>query len=192
MENNRKKEYNVDDLFINRWSPRSMIGENISKEKLMMLFEAAKWAPSSYNGQPWRFIYVSRDSEKWNNFFNLLVDFNKQWCKNASVLFILVSKKHFDHNGELNAHHTFDSGSAWMSLALQASKLGLVSHGMAGFDVDGAAKMLNLSDEYKVEMMGAIGVKGERENLPKEMQESEKPNGRKQLNEIVFEEEFRP
>src|SRR5213594_1415571 len=109
---NRTSNYPVLNLIINRWSPRAMSGEPISDVQLMTLFEAARWAPSSYNNQPWRFIYAKRNSKHWDTILNLLVDFNKQWCANASALVVIISKKTFDYNGKPSVTHQFDSGAA--------------------------------------------------------------------------------
>ncbi|MGH7790937.1 MAG: nitroreductase family protein, partial [Thermodesulfobacteriota bacterium] len=115
----RKPEFDVDEIFLNRWSPRAMSGEEISEAELMSLFEAAKWAPSSFNNQPWRFLYSRRDSENWGLFFNLLAEFNQAWAKNASALIVIISRKTFDHNGKPSRTHSFDTGAAWQNLALQ-------------------------------------------------------------------------
>ncbi|HOJ59145.1 MAG TPA: nitroreductase family protein [bacterium] len=186
----RKAEYPVDDLFINRWSPRAMSGEAISRDELMSLFEAARWAPSSFNNQPWRFLYASRDTPEWNLFFDLLVEFNQSWTKNAAVLVVIVSKKNFDHNGQPSLTHSFDAGAAWASLALQGFKNGLVVHGMQGFDYDKAKTVLNIPDDYQVEAMAAIGKPGRKEDLPDALRERETPSSRKPLAEIVREGKF--
>ena len=186
----RIKEHNVDDLFINRWSPRAMSGEEMPDEDLMTLFEAARWAPSSFNGQPWRFLYAKRNSEYWDLFFNLLDDWNKSWCKNASVLILLISKNNFEHNDKPDYHASFGAGTAWENLALQASMKGLVAHGMAGLDRDRARKDLDVPDSYKVEAMIAVGKKGNIEDLPEELRKIENPSGRKELKEIIFEGKF--
>jgi len=163
----------------------------INKEELMNLFEAAKWAPSSYNNQPWRFIYALKNTRSWNELFDLLVDFNKSWCKNASALVVVISKKTFDHNGEHSITHSFDTGAAWENIALQASINGLVSHGMQAFDYAKAKKILEIPENYNVEIMIAIGKPGKKEDLPKELQEREIPSGRKKINEIIFEGRFK-
>ncbi len=188
--NNRKSEYKVDKLFPSRWSPRAMSG-TVSKEELMSLFEAARWAPSSYNNQPWRFIYSIKGTKHWNKLFDLLIDFNKMWVKDAGALIVIISKKTFDHNGELSITHSFDTGAAWSNLALQASIMGLVAHGMQGFDYVKAKKELNIPDGYDVEAMIAIGKLGKKEDLPKEIQEREFPSDRKKISEIVFEGGFK-
>ena len=188
--NNRRIGYDIDPIFPNRWSPRAMSGERINDEDLFSLFEAARWAPSSYNNQPWRFIYAKRDTKNWNLFFNLLTKGNKVWAKNSAVLVVVASKKTLDYNGKPSITHSFDAGAAWENLALQGSLMGLVTHGMEGFDYEKAKKELEIPDEYQVEAMIAIGRPGRKENLPQELQEREVPSDRKKMSEIVFEGKF--
>ncbi len=187
----RKKEYPIEDVFINRWSPRAMSGEPLEKKELMTLFEAARWAPSSYNNQPWRFIYARKGTDYWLDFFNILSEGNKKWAINASVLVVIASKKTFDYNGKPSITHSFDTGSAWENLALQASMMGLVAHGMQGFDYDKAKGILEIPEEYDVEAMIALGKPGQKENLPEKLRESEFPSGRKDISEITMEGRFR-
>lgn len=187
----RKSTFPIEPFLLNRWSPRAMTGEALTDEELMPLFEAARWAPSSYNAQPWRFLFARRDTPEFAKFLDLLIDFNKQWCQNAAVLVCIISHNTFEHNGKPAATHSFDTGSAWMSLALQASAQGLVTHGMQGFDYEKAKKSLHIPDGYTVEAMAAIGKKAPKESLPKEMQEREAPSDRKPLKEIIMEGKFR-
>ena len=187
----RKPEFDIDEIFLNRWSPRAMSGEEISEAELMSLFEAAKWAPSSFNNQPWRFLYTRRDSENWGLFFNLLAEFNQAWAKNASALIVIISRKTFDHNGKPSRTHSFDTGAAWQNLALQGALKGLVVHGMQGFDYDKAREVLNVSDDYEVEAMVAVGMPGKVEELPEKLREREFPSTKKRLSEIVFEGKLR-
>ncbi len=185
----RKPEYPINPLFLDRWSPRAMSGESLKDEELMSLFEAAKWAPSSSNIQPWRFIYAKRNSKNWDKFFNLLVEFNQLWCKNASALICLIAKKTDDNNSP-NRNALSDAGAAWMSLALQASLKNLVAHGMAGFDVEKTRKELKIPDDYEIVHMIAVGKPAPPSVLPERMQKSESPNSRKNISEIVFDGEF--
>jgi nitroreductase len=187
----RKPEYDVDEIFLNRWSPRAMSGEEISEDELMTLFEAAKWAPSSFNNQPWRFLYARRNTENWLPFFNLLAEFNQAWAKNASALIVITSKKTFEHNGKPARTHSFDAGAAWQNLALQGSARGLGVHGMQGFDYDKAREVLNVPDDCEVEAMVAVGKPGNKEELPEKLREREFPSARKKLSEIVFEGMFK-
>lgn len=187
----RKPEYEIDPLFFNRWSPRSMSGEDINREDLMRLFEAARWAPSSYNNQPWRFLYARRDTDPWAVFFDLLVEANRAWAKRAAALIVVVSKKTFDHNGKPSITHSYDTGAAWQNAALQGSLLGLVVHGMQGFNYDKARTVLNVPDEFQVEAMIAVGKPGMKEDLPPALQEREFPSERKNVFEIALEGGFR-
>ncbi|MBU0629146.1 MAG: nitroreductase family protein [Nanoarchaeota archaeon] len=189
--NNRELEYSTSEIFPTRWSPRSMSGGEITGEELMSLFEAARWAPSAYNNQPWRFIYAKKNTVHWDILFNLLADGNKVWVKNAAALIVVVSKTTFDHNNKPSITHSLDTGSAWENLALQGSIIGLVVHGMQGFDYEKAKIQLNISNEYQVEAMAAIGKPGKKENLPKELQEKEFPSDRKKISEIAFEGSFK-
>jgi len=185
--NQRKAKHKINDLFIKRWSPRAMSGKPIKQEELMQIFEAARWAPSSYNGQPWHFLYAKRDTKEWNIFFKLLVEFNQQWVKNAAILCVVLSKKIFDHNGKPNSTHSFDTGAAWENLALQGSIINIVVHGMAGFDYDKAKTVLKIPDDYDVEAMIAIGKPGKKEDLPEAMREKEFPSERKKVEQFVTE-----
>lgn len=183
----RKPEFPVDSIFIYRWSPRAMSGEVISKGELMPLFEAAKWAPSSYNNQPWRFLYAIKDTVYWKIFFDLLTDFNKQWVKNAGALILVLSKKNFEFNNKPSITHRFDTGSAFENLMLQGNLLGYVVHAMEGFDYNKARKELNISDDYDIECMVAVGKPGKKGDLPDELNKQESPSQRKKINEIAFE-----
>ena len=179
----RKPEYEILPLFYTRWSPRAMTGEVMTKEELLPLFEAARWAPSSYNNQPWRFI-VAVGKEK-GQFMNFLGDFNRQWCKNASALVVIVSSNLFDHNKNSSITHSFDTGAAWMSLALEGARRGLVVHGMEGFDYETVKQKLSIPETYTVEMMFAVGKPAKPSLLPEEMAKMEIPNTRKPVKEFV-------
>lgn len=181
----RKIDHPITSLLAQRWSPRSMTGEPLPHDELLSLFEAARWAPSSYNNQPWVFLYAQRDTEHWDLFFNLLVEFNQSWTKNAAALVVVVSRKNFYHNEKPCPTHSFDTGAAWMSLAIEATSRGLVAHGMAGFDYEKARKDLEIPDDYQVEAMIAIGKQAPKEKLPPALQEKEAPAPRKSLKEFL-------
>jgi len=182
----RKSEHNVAELFLNRWSPRAMSGEEIDEATLFSLFEAAKWAPSSNNNQPWRFIYGRRNTKNWTTFFNLLAEGNQEWAKNAAVLIVVISKTTFDNSKHARTH-SYDAGAAWENFALQGSLRGLVVHGMQGFDYDKAKEVLGIPDGYQVEAMIAVGKYGKKEKLPQYQQEREFPSARKNTSEIAME-----
>ncbi len=187
----RPTSYSVHPLLFNRWSPRSMTGEPMSDEELLPLFEAARLAPSSYNNQPWRFLLARRNSAHWNLFYNLLIPFNQEWTKNAAALLVIISKNTFEHNGKPARTHSYDTGAAWMSLALEGSGRGFVVHGMEGFDYEKARKDLKIPDDYTVEAMAAIGKRAPKEKLSSELQKREQPSGRKPLQDILIEGVFK-
>ncbi len=176
-------------VFVDRWSPRAMSGEEIPKEELLTLFEAARWAPSSMNNQPWRILYVSRGTAQWPLFLDLLVESNKVWCVNAAALAVLISKTTFE-NGKPCRTHSYDCGAAWMSLALQGSMMDLVVHGMQGFDYERARTALNIPDDCQVEAMAAIGRPGPIDGLPEALQVRETPGDRRSLEQTICEGAF--
>lgn len=177
-------------MILNRWSPRAMSGEKLTNGELMPLFEAARWAPSSFNGQFWRFIYAKRGTKNWKSFFNLLAKPNQAWCKDAGVLVVILSRKNFEYNGKPARTHSFDTGSAWENLALEGTRRGLVVHGMQGFDYTKAKKVVKAPKNYDVMAMIAIGKKGKKKDLPEELQKMESLSQRKPLKEIAMEGKF--
>ena len=163
-----------------------MTGEELSDEELMPLFEAARWAPSSYNAQLWRFVYAKRQTEFWDPFVDLLLEGNKAWAQQAAVLVVVTSRKLFERNDKPAATYAFDAGAAWENLALEGTRRGLVVHGMQGFDYEKARRALHVPDAYEVLAMIAIGKRAPKESLPVPLQEMERPNDRRPLNEIVI------
>lgn len=193
----RKPQHKVADPILNRWSARAMSGELVTKDELMSLFEAARWAPSSYNNQPWRFVYATRDSKDWKKFMDLLVPFNQEWCKNAGALVAIVASKKFTDAipdpklvGSPSNTHSFDTGAAWQNFALQGHINGLVVHGMEGLDYDKAKKALNIPDDFALQAIAAVGHPGDANDLPEGMRAYEKPSDRKPVEDLVFEGEF--
>jgi nitroreductase len=186
----RQADHPIEPYFLRRWSPRAMSGEPITMEQVNTLFEAARWAPSTYNEQEWRFLYARRDTPEWPLIHGLLGEFNQIWCAKAALLCVVVAHKVFERNAKPNPVHLFDAGSAFMSLALQGTAMGLVVHGMAGFDYERAAKELNVPDEYAVIAMFTVGHHGKIEDLPEPMREGEVPSGRKKVSEISCEGRF--
>lgn len=187
----RKADFFIEPLLLDRWSPRAMSGEEISRDELMRLFEAARWAPSSFNAQQWRALYARRNTEHWQTFFDLLVDANKSWAKNAAVLVVFISRKNFEHNEEPSVTHSYDCGAAWENFVLQGFQQGLVVHGMQGFDYERARTELRIPDEFQIEAMTAVGKPGAKESLPEKLRQRESPNDRRKLSESVFEGSFR-
>ena len=128
-----------------------------------------------------------RETEHWDGFFDLLVDANKVWAKNAAVLIVIISKENFDYNGKPSRTHSLDTGAAWQNMDLQGSLMGLVVHAMQGFDYDKAKSELKVKEGYTVEAMVAVGREGEKDDLPEALKEREFPSGRKKISEIAFE-----
>ncbi len=174
--NSRTAAHEIEPLFLERWSPRSFTGENMPDTELFRLFEAARWAPSSSNRQPWRFLYAKRDTPDWVLFFDCLKPGNQRWADAASVLLAVVSKrtapvKDSDEVRE-DYSHSFDTGAACMALALQAAALGWGAHAMGGFDLDRAIAALRVPDDYRMECMIAVG------RLHEDPEAPAKPNDR--------------
>jgi nitroreductase len=168
-----------------------MSGEPISPDELAVLFEAARWAPSAGNTHPWRILYAHRDTEQWPLFFNLLVERNQIWCRNAAALLLFISRKTNEQSGRALITHSYDTGAAWENLALQGTLKGLVVHGMAGFDYARARTTLNIPDDFNVEAMAAVGRPGPITVLPEDSQARESPNTRRPISELVFEGPYR-
>ena len=189
--NERHSDYPIDPMFLNRWSPRSFTGESISKEDLLTILEAAHWAPSSYNSQPWRFLFAHRDTTEWNKFLDLLVPLNRSWAQDAAALVVLVSDPLMQPPGAdkpVPSHtHSLDAGTASGFLALQAYLMGWYAHGMVGFDMDRAFAELNVPAGNRVEAAYAIGRRGDPGKLPEMLRTREAPNARKPLAEVAFE-----
>lgn len=195
QSNSRVADHPIDPQFVNRWSPRAFTGADISEETVLTFMEAARWAPSSYNSQPWRFIYARRGTAHWDGLLGLLNDFNRSWAQNASVLIIVLSKTIFTPPGASAPApaitHSFDTGSAWAYMALQASLSGWHAHGMAGFDRDKARVELGVPADFSVEAAVAIGKLGDKSLLPERMQAGETPSSREPLEKLAFEGKFR-
>jgi nitroreductase len=193
ISNSRQSEFPVDPFFLDRWSPRAFRPEVMTPETISTILDAAHWAPSSGNNQPWRFVYALRDTEHWSRLLALLNPGNQRWAQNASALIFIVSKTYrLSKEGEhrLAYTHSFDTGAAWFSAAAQAMKLGYHAHGMEGFDMQKAVEVLAIPDGYRVEAAAAIGKIAEKETLPEDLREREKPNDRKPLSDIAFEGKF--
>ena len=187
----RQADHPIDKLFLDRWSPRAMSGESIPEAQLMTLFEAARWAPSSFNNQPWRILYARRDTENWPVFFDLLADSNKVWAHRAAALLLFISKTTFDHNGKPSVTHSYDTGAAWANLALQGTISGVVVHGMQGFDYARARSALKIPEEYQIEAMAAVGTPAPIDVLPEKLQQRETPSDRRKLDQTICEGVFR-
>ena len=176
----------VDQQFVNRWSPRSMSGQALSKDQMAGLVEAARWSPSCFNLQPWRFIYSLKDDDYWEKFLGLLIDVNRLWAERAGAVVILLSIDRSSEFEDLSPTAAFDTGSAWMSLALQAQTMGLVSHAMWGFHHEAVAEVINMPSNMSARAMIAIGYPGDPADLPEKYQDREFPSSREPLESLMF------
>ncbi|HVW79268.1 MAG TPA: nitroreductase family protein [Alloacidobacterium sp.] len=177
----------VEDLFLRRWSPRAFADKDVSNEDLRKIFEAARWAASSYNEQPWRFFLGRRGDDTYKKIFDALVEFNQGWAGSAPVLILSVASNKFLHNGSPNQYALHDTGAATISIALQATALGLHTHSMAGFSHEKARKAFNVPADYDIGAVTALGYFGDPATLRDQMRATEEsPRRRKPLSEIVL------
>ncbi len=185
-------DYPIHELLQKRWSPRAFSERLIDTELLNQLFEAARWAPSSYNEQPWRFIVARKDNEEaYDQLASVMNDFNQSWAMDAPVLVLALTKTTFDLDGRDNPHAGHDLGQAIAHLTFEATKNDLYVHQMAGILPEKARELYNISDDYNPMTMFAIGYKGQPESLNDKMKKQEtSPRIRKDLDEIVFDGEW--
>ena len=185
--NPRKPVAEIDSMFLDRWSPRAFETQPLTHSEIASLFEAARWSPSCYNEQPWLFLYAVTDKDR-KRFLEALVEGNRLWAGRAPMLLFVLCRHAFSHNGKENRHAPFDAGAAWMALALQARKLGLHAHAMAGFSRDKAYEILRVSpDEYDIMAAVAVGRRASPDVLPEAVAAKERPNERKELAAVARE-----
>ena len=187
----RQTEHDILPLFLHRWSPRAYTGEEIPDAVLFAAFEAARWAPSGSNAQPWRFLYAKRGGAKWPLFLDLLLPGNRAWAEKASALILIVSKKTGirQRDGQIGPlpSRSFDSGAAWQNFSLQANASGWHTRGIGGYDREKARPALRVPEDYDLENFVAIGKQADRSTLSEELQQKEAPTSRLPLQELVLE-----
>ncbi len=177
---------NIHPVIKNRWSPRSFSDKAVSSEQLQRILEAARWAPSSFNEQPWRFIVGVKGDETYNKLYDCLVEFNQIWAGNAPVLVLAIGKK-TSAKGEENSVYQYDVGQSMAYITLQAEAEGLKSHQMGGFSKTKARELFNIPEDFDPMVMSAIGYQDEPEKLRPNFADMEKqPRARKSLDELVF------
>jgi nitroreductase len=188
MEKPADIQYPIHDVLKRRWSPRAFDERLVEADKLQSLFEAARWAPSSNNEQPWRFIAARKDRElEWNRLHACLVEGNRKWAYRAPVLILSVASLNFEDDGKPNRHALYDTGMAVENLVLQATALGLVAHQMAGFDVEQARADLKIPAGYEPVAMIAVGYHGDPAILSDRLRERElQPRSRQPISEWTF------
>lgn len=185
----RNSEHPADRMFVDRWSPRGFARDQIPEGVLNTFFEAARWAPSAFNSQPWRFVFALRDQSEFETFLTPLIEFNQCWARYAAALIYLLSKKDSIPPGKTEAQlsrtHSFDSGAAWANFANQATAAGWAAHGMSGFDVEKARTMLRVPRGFAIEIAIAVGRKGDGMHLPPGLLQRERPSGRSPVADFV-------
>jgi len=177
--------YDILPLIQTRWSPRAFAPLPLTKDELMPLFEAARYAPSCYNEQPWRFVLAS-SSEELTAMQELLSESNRLWAKNAGALVLILAQKTFELDGKENPWHMFDAGAAWGYLSLEAEKRGLQTHCMGGFSKKKAQEFYRLGEKYAPIAIVAIGKPGDVSALPHELKEREHPGTREPLASLFY------
>jgi len=178
---------------LNRWSPRAYADREVPTEDLKKGFEAARWAASSSNEQPWRFLVGRRGDKTFKKILDALVPGNQVWAKNAPVLILSVARKHFAHNGHVNRHSWHDTGAAMANFSVQITALGLHGHSMAGFDHNKAQAAFEIPDDFETVAVTAVGYLGDPDTLPEELRKrEEQPRQRKDLKDFVFSEWEKP
>lgn len=185
----RTTDTKLDPIFLDRWSPRAFDESEIPDEDLHTLLDAARFAPSAANHQPWQFLYARRGDAHWDRFLSYLLPGNSAWAHGASALLFVVSDTM--RGDKPNRSHSFDAGAAWAMLAVQGAMLGYHTHAMAGVDYAAAQAGLGVPDNFRIEAAIAIGRIGDPMLLPEATREREVPSGRKARTEIAYPGNFR-
>jgi nitroreductase len=186
-------DYEIIEAFKQRWSPRAFSDQPVEREKLRRAFEAARWAASSYNEQPWRFILgIKGAGDTYEKILNSLVEFNQSWAQTAPVLMLIAGKQNFTNGGQYNRVNMYDCGAAAITFCYQAAADGLYTHQMAGVDLDKAQETFGIDkNEYQVYAAMAVGYIGDLNQLPENLQQVEQaPRERKALPDFVFTEDW--
>ncbi len=168
-----------------RWSPRAFSKKSVPREELLALLEAARYAPSCNNEQPWRFI-IADNTEMLDKMRAVLNPGNREWADRAPLLILITAKKTNRKNGQGNYWHMFDAGTAWGFLSLEAQRRGLITHGMGGFNIEKARRDFNIPDDYSIITVVAVGYYGERNDLSEKDRRREHPNTRMEREELIL------
>jgi nitroreductase len=186
---NRSPDHAISEQFPARWSPRAFTRRQITEAEVFSLLEAARWAPSASNHQPWRFVWALRGEAAFEAIRATLTGVNPVWAGKAGALIAVASKDtvpNRDGTEVANSTAGFDTGAAWMSLALQAPAMGLAAHAMGGFNTDRLVAAIGLPAGHRLHCVVAVGEQGPADVLPEDLQAREKPSARKPLTETAF------
>lgn len=177
----------VDPQFIDRWSPRALHSDLLTPAQISSLFEAVRWSPSCFNEQPWRIVYAARDEPEHATLVDLLVEQNRVWAAQAPLLLYFFARRTFKKNDKPNRTAAFDTGSAWLALALEARHLGLYAHAMAGYDVARTYAALGVPEStYESCAAVAVGALGVPADLPEQLRQRETPSDREPASSFAF------
>jgi nitroreductase len=188
MEKIAETQMPIHELIRRRWSPRAFSELPVEPDKLLTLFEAARWAASASNEQPWAFLVATQgDPKNYENMLGVLVDFNRGWANKAPVLILTVAHTQFEKDGKPNRHGFYDLGQAAANLALQATALGLTTHPMAGFSVEAARERFAVPEGWEPVSVIALGYPGDLDSLTEKLRQREiAQRHRKPLESFVF------
>jgi len=183
---NRTFDYEILELIQNQWSPRAFDSKHaVADEDLMALIEAARYAPSCFNEQPWRYI-LANGGENYEKILNTLAPTNQIWASKAPAFILILAKQKFTYHENENRWHLFDAGTSWGYLNLEAQRRGMITHAIGGFDVELARSAFNISNDYSVIAVIAIGYYGNKEDLDSEHIDREHPSPRKEIRDILL------
>jgi nitroreductase len=185
----RPNPLGIDPLFLNRWSPRAYLAKPVAAQDLRAVLEAARWAPSCFNEQPWRFI-VAQQPQDLERLRGCLTAKNRAWADRVPVLLVVISHPRFALDQSPNRWHDFDAGTAWGYLALEAWRRGLAAHGMGGFSMKKVRETFGIPEDWGVHAVVALGYPGSKAQLPAELQETETPSTRRPLEQTWAEGKF--
>ncbi len=177
----RATVWGVQPLILNRWSPRAYLETPVPDQDLMGVLEAAHWAPSCFNEQPWRFIVAKAPADR-EKLLECLTPKNQIWARRAPVLITVISSPRFELDGRSNRWQAFDAGAAWGYLALEAAARGLIAHAMGGFSQDRVRQLYDIPEAWGIHAVIALGYRGPKGLLPADLQSQEQPSGRRPLN----------
>jgi len=191
MKKTTPTQFKIHPQIEQRWSTRAFDPKPVEPEKIKSLFEAARWAASAFNEQPWRFIVGTNHNPTYKMILETLVEWNQIWAGQAPVLILNVAKRTFTHNGTKNVTFKYDLGQAVANMAIEAVNQGLFSHQMSGFDAKKAGELFQIPEDYQAVSVIAVGYYKENPELPQDMLDGEtNPRVRKSFDELVFDNNF--